>query len=107
MAAKSDEPIRKQSQGPTTPPRVLELDLVGDVRNMLRGRKTYLTAAAAALMTAVAWSTGELTGVEAARALFEVLIVVFLRAGIGKAESVAEAEPPTKAASESQQRSET
>lgn len=58
------------------------IDYILRLRAFLRGRKTYLTAAAAALTAFAAWNAGTLTDAEALRVIFEALGFSTLRAGI-------------------------
>lgn len=58
------------------------IDYLLQLRIFLRGRKTYLSAAAAALTAFAAWNAGAITDAEALRVIFEALGFSTLRAGI-------------------------
>lgn len=52
------------------------------IRQAIAGKKTYLLAVAAIIGTAVAWSEGTITHIEAIVALYATLTTIFIRAGI-------------------------
>jgi len=54
------------------------------VRTWLKGKKTYLTAAAGALGALDAWADGQLDGLALLAALWAAAQAAFLRAGIAK-----------------------
>lgn len=56
---------------------------LSDIREWLKGKKTYLSAAAACIAAVVAWSAGEIEVPGLAVAMWAALQTVFIRAGIG------------------------
>lgn len=54
------------------------------VREFLRGKKTYLTAAIGLLTAVVAWADGQIDGAALAAAVWVAAQTVFIRAGITK-----------------------
>lgn len=59
-------------------------ETIAAIREFLAGKKTYLTAIAGLITVIVAWSTGELTGLQFAQSAFVLLQTMFIRAGIAK-----------------------
>lgn len=57
---------------------------IGEVKDWLAGKKTYLVGVAALIGVVVAWSTGEFTDFQALEAAFVAVQTIFLRAGIAK-----------------------
>jgi type IV secretory pathway VirB2 component (pilin) len=62
------------------------LKMLADLREFLAGKKTYLTAAVGIITATIAWSSGEITGLQFAQTLFVAIQTVFIRAGIAKLE---------------------
>lgn len=52
------------------------------IREFLRGKKTYLTAAIGLLGALAAWSDGQITNVGLAAALWAAVQTCFIRAGV-------------------------
>ncbi len=55
------------------------------VRDFLKGKKTYITAAIGILGALAAWSDGQINGVGFAATVWAALQTCFIRAGIDKA----------------------
>jgi len=57
---------------------------ISDIREFLKGKKTYLSAAIGLLTAVSAWAVGEIDGLALAAAIWIALQTSFIRAGIGK-----------------------
>jgi hypothetical protein len=55
------------------------------MREFLKGKKTYLTAALAIAGVGLSYAAGEVTAADAARLAVEAVLAMTLRAGIAKA----------------------
>ena len=53
------------------------------LRDFLKGKKTYITAAIGILGALAAWSDGQINGVGFATAVWAALQTCFIRAGLG------------------------
>ena len=58
--------------------------MLSNIKDWLAGRKTYLIAAGAIIGVIVAWSTSEMTDLQAIEALVAAILAVTMRAGITK-----------------------
>ena len=54
------------------------------IREFLKGKKTYITAAIGLMSAIVAWSEGQIDAVALASAVWAALQMCFIRAGIAK-----------------------
>ncbi|HAU38863.1 MAG TPA: hypothetical protein DCX07_14245 [Phycisphaerales bacterium] len=59
--------------------------MIDRIRNSLRGRKAYLTAALGLLGAVVAWADGQIDTLALLAAVWAATQACFLRAGIGNA----------------------
>jgi hypothetical protein len=62
---------------------------VNKVRDFLKGKKAYITAAIGLLGAIAAWADGQIDGVGLAAAAWAAVQAVFLRIGMQKAEDAA------------------
>jgi len=58
------------------------LGTLAAIREFLQGKKTYFVAIIGILTATVAWSQGELTGLQFVEALYASVLAVCVRAGI-------------------------
>ena len=62
--------------------KVLPMKTVNRIREFLRGRKSYLVAAAGLLGAVIAWTDGQLSGTGLLAAIWAAAQACFIRAGI-------------------------
>ncbi len=58
--------------------------MLGKIKSLISGKKSYLLAATAIVGAVVAWSTGGLSDIQTVYTVFGALQSAFLRAGIAK-----------------------
>jgi drug/metabolite transporter (DMT)-like permease len=63
--------------------------MLTNIRNFLKGKKVYLTAAVGIVGVLIAWGDGSLTNMQALGMLWAAAQTIFLKAGVGN--SVADA----------------
>ena len=80
--------------------KVLPMKTVNRIRDFLRGRKSYIVAAAGLLGAVIAWIDGQITGTGLLAAIWAAAQACFIRAGI--ANEVAKADEQTAEQAERQ-----
>jgi hypothetical protein len=55
---------------------------VNKIREFLKGKKTYLTAAIGLVGAVIAWADGDINGVGLAAAIWAAIQTCFIRAGV-------------------------
>jgi len=74
--------------------KVVPMKTVNKIREFLRGRKSYLVAAAGLLGAVIAWTDGQITGTGLLTAVWAAAQACFIRAGISN--EVAKADEHTE-----------
>lgn len=60
------------------------METLAKIKAAIKGKKTYILGSVAIATAAVAWASGEISGVACATAIFVAFEGMFLRAGVAK-----------------------
>ena len=60
--------------------------MLAKIKEMIKGKKTYILGSIAVVTAIVTWASNEITGVQLVTAVFVALQTMFIRAGIKKVE---------------------